>query len=166
MVRTWSAILLATGLAACLRLSAPARETAEIVRVTDGDSFEVQLRGTRERVRLIGIDAPEASQNTKAYRDAERSLRDIEVIVSEGKKATEFLRGLVRTGDVVTLEFDAQERDKYGRILAYMYLPDGRMVNELLLEAGHARLSTFPPNVKHLDRLREAWSRGEKREGG
>lgn len=53
------------------------------------------------------------------------------------------------SGREVGLEYDVQQRDKYGRVLAYVYLEDGRMFNALLVREGYARVSTYPPNVKY-----------------
>ncbi len=145
---------------ACVWLATASAQTTAVIRaVTDGDSFEVLLNNARERVRLIGIDAPEASVNRKAYRDAARTSQEMDAIVAAGQRAKSFVKTLVSPGDTVTLEFDVRARDQYGRILAYLYLPDGRMLNELLLREGYARLYTFPPNVKYVNRLRAAHSR-------
>ena len=54
------------------------------------------------------------------------------------------------------LELDLQKIDPYGRLLAYVYLPDGEMFNETLLRQGYAQVATFPPNVKYVDRFLEA----------
>ena len=59
-------------------------------------------------------------------------------------------------GERVGLELDVQKIDPYGRFLAYVYLPDGQMFNETLLEEGHAQVATFPPNVKYVERFLEA----------
>jgi hypothetical protein len=56
-------------------------------------------------------------------------------------------------GEEVGLELDVQKIDPYGRLLAYVYLPDGRMFNEILLEEGYAQVATFLPNVKYKDRF-------------
>jgi len=69
--------------------------------------------------------------------------------IEAGKIALEFTRSKLE-GKEVELEFDVQERDQYGRLLAYIYL-DGLMFNKTLLEMGYARLATYPPNVKYLD---------------
>ena len=53
-------------------------------------------------------------------------------------------------GKQVELEFDVESRDKYGRLLAYVYL-DGQMYNKMLLEKGYAKIATYPPNVKYVD---------------
>jgi hypothetical protein len=54
------------------------------------------------------------------------------------------------------LELDVQKIDPYGRLLAYVYLPDGEMFNEVLLEESYAQIATFPPNVKYVYRFLEA----------
>ena len=55
---------------------------------------------------------------------------------------------------MVTLEFDVEKTDKYNRLLAYVYLEDGTMLNKKLLEEGYAKLATYPPNVKYVDEFK------------
>lgn len=94
-------------------------EDSQVKRVIDGDTLEL-ING--ERVCLIGIDAPESKPNDKAKKDSERTGKDLETITKMGQEATEFVKGLVE-GKEVRLEFDVQQRDKYGRLLAYVYIP-------------------------------------------
>lgn len=101
-----------------------------IARVVDGDT--VHCAGAL-RVRLILIDAHESDQ------------------VPYGALATRALRGLVPEGTRVTLELDVQRYDRYGRLLAYVYAPDGPMANEEMVRHGYAHLSTYPPNVQHVE---------------
>ncbi len=126
-----------------------------VERVVDGDTVDVRIGGREERVRLIGVDAPELGQGVW------------------GERAREVLRRWVE-GRVVRLERDVVERDRYGRVLAYVWV-DGRLVNEELLREGVAMLYTVPPNVRHVERLRRAqeearaagrgvWGRGGLRE--
>ena len=112
-----------------------------VTRVIDGDTIEVEIDGATEKVRLIGIDTPES-----VHPDQDRN-------VPYGAISAAFTRKQL-DGRSVGLEFDVQERDKYGRLLAYVYL-NGKMFNETLLEQGHAVVSTYPPNVKHVDRFTE-----------
>jgi micrococcal nuclease len=67
-----------------------------------------------------------------------------------GKEAAEFTRRLVQD-KTVRLELDVQQRDKYGRLLAYVYLEDGTFVNAEIMKAGYAQVMTIPPNVKYQD---------------
>lgn len=117
--------------------SANAPESYSVVRVVDGDTIIVDLDGTEERVRLIGVDTPESVHPDKSKN------------VAYGKIASEFTKSMLED-QAVTLEYDVQERDRYGRVLAYVYL-DGEMFNKTLLEEGHAKVATYPPNVKYVD---------------
>jgi len=94
-------------------------QTYTVERVIDGDTLKLT---NGERVRLIGIDTPESHDNDKARRDSKRTGQDIETITKMGQEATEFVKGLGLEGKEVRLKFDAQERDKYGRLLAYVYV--------------------------------------------
>ena len=118
-----------------------------VTKVIDGDTLELQ---DQNRVRLIGLDTPEVRFNKKLARDANRLDKDCETIIAMGKRATEFTRKLV-LGKQVKLEFDFEKRDRYGRLLAYVYLPDGRMLNAEIIKQGYGQIYTFPPNIKHVD---------------
>ena len=83
--------------------------------------------------------------------DAQRSGQDIKAIISQGRMSTSFVKTLVKPGDTVTIEFDVQKRDKYRRLLVYVYLSNGKMLNEEVVKAGYANLMTIPPNVKYQD---------------
>ena len=137
----------------------------KIVQIVDGDTLTVQHNGRTEKVRLIGIDAPESSINNKTKKDAARGNGDIDAITKMGKEATRFVKKVVKPGDPVTIEFDKQTRDKYGRLLGYVYLANGKMLNEEIVKAGYANLLTYPPNVKYQDRFLKAYreARGNSR---
>lgn len=118
----------------------------KVTHVSDGDTITVNYNGTNEKVRLIGIDTPES-----VHPDASRN-------VPEGKIASQFTKSQLLDKNVY-LEFDIQQRDKYGRLLAYVYI-DGHMFNKTLLEKGYAKIATFPPNVKYVDEFRAITSDG------
>jgi len=80
-------------------------------------------------------------------KDAERSKENLKTITAMGKEATRYVKALVPPGDTVRIEFDAQNRDKYGKLLGYVYLSNGKMLNEEIVKAGYANLMTIPPNV-------------------
>ena len=138
-----------------------------VKRVVDGDTI---LLSNGERVRLIGIDAPEMHQSNKLYRDARRSKKDIQTIKELGRKSYLFVKNLLE-GERVRLEFDVEKRDRYNRLLAYVFLKDGTMANAKIIEEGFAQIYTFPPNVKYSEEFlrlqREARenNRGLWREG-
>jgi micrococcal nuclease len=114
-----------------------------VVRVSDGDTIVVVMEGERgERiVRYLGIDAPE---RTKGEEPGEPFA----------KEALEYNRALVE-GKTIWLEFDKQRKDKYDRLLAYVYLDPLKlsMVNAILLAQGYATLMVISPNVKYADRF-------------
>lgn len=91
-------------------------------------------------MRLILIDTPEVGDNLECF----------------GDEATRFVEELLSPGARVRLERDVSETDRFGRLLRYVYLDDGRMLNELLVAEGYASVATFPPDLRYLDRLREA----------
>jgi micrococcal nuclease len=110
----------------------------QVVRVIDGDTIQVCcIFGDREKVRYIGINTPETKHPTKG-------------VEHYGKEASEANRKLV-DGKPVSLEFDVEQRDRYGRLLAYVFLKDGIFVNAWLVENGYAQVMTVPANVKYQD---------------
>jgi micrococcal nuclease len=106
---------------------------ARVVRVIDGDTIAVSVDGGRERsVRLLGIDTPETH-------------RPGTPIECGGPQATQNMEALAQPGTAVRLEADpSQDRvDRYGRLLAYVRLPDGRLAEEAQLAAGWATVYVF-----------------------
>lgn len=120
--------------------STPARGStlhARVLRVVDGDTIKVRLDGgSVERVRYIGVDTPE-------------SVKPGTPVQCFAKKASHYNASLV-DGRAVTLRLDAEQRDRYGRLLAYVYAGP-EFVNRLLVARGYARTLTIPPNVAHAD---------------
>ena len=136
---------------------ASGREAARVIRVISGDTLTVQYRQKWEELQLLGIDSPETTLNNKTYESALQSGTTPEKILSQGKRAVEYVRQVVRYGSQIWLEFDARRRDRHGRLLAYVFLPGGEMLNELVLAKGYARLLPIPPNLKFRDRLVHAF---------
>jgi micrococcal nuclease len=115
--------------------------TAHVVRVVDGDTILVSIGGRQERVRYIGVDTPE-------------TVKPRTPVQCFGKKASAFNHRLV-DGQEVRLVSDVEARDKYGRLLAYVFrTSDGRFVNAELVRRGYATTLTIPPNVRFADRFR------------
>ncbi|MEW5758365.1 MAG: thermonuclease family protein [Candidatus Omnitrophota bacterium] len=118
-----------------------------VKRVIDGDTL---LLNNGQKVRLIGLDTPEMHESDKLYRDAKRTKKDIKVIQAQGRLAYQFTKSLVE-GKAVSIEFDIEHYDKYGRLLAYVYLEDNTFINAKIIEEGYAQTMTIPPNVKHQE---------------
>jgi micrococcal nuclease len=133
-----------------------------VERVVDGDTLK--LSGG-ERVRMIGIDTPEMHESQKLLRDSRKSGQDSKTIQALGRKSYAFTRSLIE-GKTVRLEFDVEKRDKYKRLLAYVYLPDGTFVNAQIVKQGYASLMTYPPNVKHADEFLELYRQARDRKLG
>lgn len=114
---------------------------AAVVRVVDGDTIRVRLPdGAEERVRYIGIDTPE-------------SVKPGTPVQCFAEAASSFNRRLVE-GHTVRLVADVEARDRYGRLLAYVYRrPDGLFVNAELARRGYARPLTIPPDVRFAARF-------------
>ncbi|MFP3882584.1 MAG: lamin tail domain-containing protein [Actinomycetota bacterium] len=125
----------------------PAAETATVVAITDGDTIDVTLSdGSRDTVRLIGINAPE---------------RD-ECWASE---ATRVLEALIPVGNEIGMTIDQSDRDQFGRLLRYLWV--GSMsVNEELVRRGAALSRRYPPDTAHSDRFDAAQATAEEAELG
>ena len=162
ILKTLSFLLILT----FLSLSLQAQEAITVTRIVDGDTLKINYKGQRESIRLIGIDTPESGVNKKTKKDAKRSGQDVETIIAMGKRATEYVESLVKPGDLITIEFDAQERDRYGRLLGYVNLSNGKMLNEEIVKAGYANVMTIPPNVKYKDRFLRAYKYARERGRG
>lgn len=133
-------------IALAAKKEAPARYII-VQRAVDGDTLKL---ANGERVRLIGVDTPEVHESVKLYRDARKSNQDVATIQALGKKAAAFTKGLVE-GKPVRLEFDVQKKDRYGRLLAYVYLENGTFLNAEIIRQGYANVMTIPPNVRYQD---------------
>ena len=140
------AALVAVFVAACsssgsTKSAAPptANGNATVERVVDGDTIIVRVGGRRERVRFIGMDTPESVKpNTP--------VQCFAIAASNRTKA------LLPAGTSVRLVGDVEQRDKYKRLLAYVYRArDNLFVNLSLVRDGYAQPYTFPPNVAHTN---------------
>jgi micrococcal nuclease len=113
---------------------------ARVVRVVDGDTIAVQAGGRRETVRYIGIDTPE-------------SVKPNTPVQCFAKAASAANARLVR-GRTVRMVLDAERRDRYGRLLAYVYrAADGVFVNARLVREGYARTLQIRPNIHFASRF-------------
>lgn len=147
-MRRMIVLALAVVLGGCsLRADPGAGDTDGIAVVThpvDGDTIEVRIGDLIERVRLIGIDTPE-------------SVAEARPVECFGVEAKERMAELLPPGTEVRLERDVEARDKYGRLLAYVFrTSDGTHINLLLVQEGVAEARAFAPNTARQSELDEA----------
>ena len=115
------------------RTPAPRERTTErVTKHTDGDTLWLSGIG---KVRLIGVDTPEVYGQVECF----------------GHEASAFVERTVPLGSEVRYRLGVEERDRYGRALAYVWLRDGRFLNRLLVARGYAQPLTVPPNVEYED---------------
>jgi micrococcal nuclease len=113
--------------------------TAVVSKEVDGDTIHVNVAGTDERVRFIGIDTPETHGRNG-------------LVECFGQKAADHTASLLPVGTAVRLVRDVEPRDRYGRLLAYVYrAKDDLFVNLALARDGFADVLTYPPNVAHTE---------------
>jgi len=123
-----------------------------VEKVVDGDTLDVKMNGKVERIRLLLVDTPETVHPDK----------DVQLF---GPEASAFAKETLNGKDV-SVEIDVSERDKYGRLLAYVWIGD-RMFNEMLLERGLARVAyIYPPNIKYVDEFRAVQDQARLAEAG
>ncbi len=118
----------------------------KVIKIVDGDGLVVSNLFNKEEfeIRLLGIDAPEFSRCKKLSQD-ERELHIAgELLMKLGRISHKFLSKAAPRETIVSLVLEGKEFDFYGRTLAYVYLPDGRCLNEMMIHEGYARpLSRF-----------------------
>lgn len=110
---------------------------AKVTRVVDGDTIKAEYEGKEYRVRLLCIDTPE-------------TVKEGVAVQPYGKEASKKLAEIL-LGKEVTLVFEKDIDDKYGRLLAYVILEDGSCVNAFMVEQGFARIDVVKPNTVHRD---------------
>lgn len=108
----------------------PATESGIVVRVLDGDTVELD---NGEKVRYIGVDTPEIKHGARAAQCYADTASQLNATLVAGKR--------------IFLERDRSNRDRYGRLLRFVYLEDGRMVNAVLVQEGAARADAFRPDI-------------------
>lgn len=123
---------------------------ATVVRVIDGDTAVFRLQsGATEKTRFIGVDTPESTNSIEQY----------------GREAAAYTKRALATGQTVFLERDVEERDRYGRLLAYVWLEEPTSVDETAIRLhmlnarlaldGYAQQMTIQPNSKYAEYFRE-----------
>jgi micrococcal nuclease len=124
-----------------------------VVRIVDGDTIEIMVDGNKDTVRLLLVDTPETKDPN-------------EPIQPFGPEATSFAETVLSDNPLVRIEMDGPERDKYDRLLAYIWVGD-KLFNEALIETGLARVAyVYDPPYKHYDKLLAAEKRAKEAGNG
>ena len=167
-MKSWKVIvaafaLVAAALIACgcageesVAPSSSGLERATVVYVVDGDTLCVQTEGVEgpQRVRLIGVDCPESVASDEYLESTGKKN------TAAGKAASAYTKALLPSGTTVWLERDVSDIDRYGRLLRYVWLEEPadvsseaeaktKMLNALLVEAGHAEPAAYEPDTAH-----------------
>lgn len=125
------------------------RRLYQVEKVYDGDT--IMLKGGKP-VRLLGVNTPEIQSRVRNEEPG-------------GVAAKKWLQNLLQEKEVF-LEYDQEQKDKYKRQLAHVFLPDGKHINLALLENGLGTLSIIPPNLRYSDKLIQAQQHAEKKKLG
>ena len=132
-------------LAGSLSFASVPGTTYHVTRVNDGNTISIRVKSFAgiplkiEQVRLIGVDAPGLRQEPW------------------GSLAKKYLKKLINQNDwIVNIEFDTQQRDRNGKLTAYLWNKKGELINEKLLESGYVRFRPPAPNIKYAGRLAAA----------
>ena len=112
-------------------------------KCVDGDTIKLKVNGKKERVRLLAIDTPESVTPDKP-------------VEAYGKEASNYTCNLVKNANKIEIEYDinSDKEDKYGRLLAYVYV-DGKMIQEELLKNGLARVAYLYSNYQYTEKFKE-----------
>lgn len=133
-------------------------EPARLSRVVDGDTADFVLSdGRTDRVRFILIDTPE-------------TVHPSAPVGCYGQEASNFTAWLLSLGGDVYLERDVSDRDRYDRLLRYVWIDFGGgevyLLNEAIARSGYGALSTYPPDVKYVDQIRAAQEFAQRHQRG
>jgi len=129
----------------------------DAVKVERVLSVDTILISGEERIMLIGVDGPRPKQKAEVKRDAHGFIiSDDDPTIPLDEEVVRAVKDMLE-GKVVRLEFDVVRRNEDNVLLAYVYLPDGRMANLEILRQGYANLKLRSPNLKYADQFRSAY---------
>ena len=119
-------------------------ENYQVLKVIDGDTVSISINGEKETLRLIGVDTPETVHPNKP-------------VECFGIEASNYAKDLL-SNKIISVEYDQSqgEVDKYGRSLVYIFLPDGRNFNKIMIEEGYAYEYTYSEVYKYQKEFKES----------
>lgn len=132
----------------------PTEHEVTFVRAVDGDTLVAKVDGKEEYIRLLLVDTPETKHPDKGVQPF-------------GPEASDLMKKTFSPSDSIKIEYGTEKRDKYDRLLAYVYTKDGAMFNKVLLKKGVARVAyVYPPNDKYVEEFRKIESTAKSKEIG
>lgn len=143
-----------------------AQERVMLLQVVSGDVLKVLYHDREEYVRLIGIETPDSQYTKDNVKLADNFNIERDSLTILGKKAVHFLNTLMKSGDYLIIEFDDKSRDEFDTLVAYVYLVDGRMINELVLREGYGYLDVPSFSGRYADILTRAQRSAQENERG
>lgn len=154
-LRILGVVILGLALHACgMSEPVPPSTAATVAEVIDGDTIVIDFGGQRETVRLLGIDTPETV-------DPNRPVQCF------GQEASDRLRSLLPAGTPVRVERDVEARDRFGRLLVYVFrASDNVFVNAVLVHEGFADVAIYGPNEAYRGELESAHTTARTQESG
>lgn len=135
------------------------RDFSTVVRVVDGDTLIVELDGEEEKLRLIGVNAPESVHNDESRNN------------EYGEMASDYLKACLPEGTNIWIEWDEERYDQYDRLLGYVWIEEtsqdyADMVNYNIIEDGYGINVVFPPNTRYADVFESCCDRSIMRGNG
>ncbi|MCG8486443.1 MAG: thermonuclease family protein [Chromatiales bacterium] len=155
--------LIAVGLLCWFKQSwaEPLMISVDAIQVEDGDTLKITVADGVERVQLIGIDAPEDTENPKFAADSRRTGLSQETLLSLGIIATGHLKKLITAGYGYELRWEPEKPDKYGRLPGELFTQSGVSINARMVEEGYAiALPGASSTLQSLQRQAESERRG------
>lgn len=147
-------VILGLVLQACSATDREVSSTSTVSQVIDGDTIVIDFAGRNETVRLLGIDTPETV-------DPNRPVQCF------GEEASDHLRALLPSGTPVRVVRDVEARDRFGRLLVYVFrAADDLFINAVLLQEGLADLAIYAPNVAYRAAFEHALATAQTRNAG
>ena len=139
--------------------------SVRVERVVSADTFVLD---TGERIKLIGLRAPEVPKNTERIEYDSFGFvveKEATPFITVEESAVKFIKEMLE-GKTVRLEFDTQKKDSGRATLAYVFLEDNTFVNAEVLRAGYANLQIQAPNLKYAETLAAAYREARKEKRG
>ncbi|MBI2891347.1 MAG: thermonuclease family protein [Nitrospirae bacterium] len=146
------------GIALAGRLDPETEYTARVLYVVDGDTLKVKVQGEKVSIRLIGIDTPESKANARSRKQAEEFGKSQEEVVRMGRVARAFVEAELRHVKEVRIRTHKKAYDRYDRVLAAVYLPDGDDLSEKILRSGFG----LPYEIKPFTARRETYAEAHR----